>query len=204
MNKFEHERDLTAGLVVAGGRSSRMGQDKALVVLAGQPLLSRASAGLRPACHWVGVSVRGEGPVAELAAQLGLDRVTDPPGAADGPLVGVLEGLKWAAGLGAKVLVTAPCDAPFLPTDLAERLIAASGGRRCAAARTPGGPQPLCAAWPVAMAEVLIGELAGGRHPPVRATLEAGDVAWIEFADEAAFLNINSPEDLARAAARAG
>lgn len=191
-----------AGLVLAGGRSRRFGRDKALAELGGVSLLERASARLRDACGDLGVSLRGGGETETLAARLGLTRIVDPPGLPSGPLSGILAGLLWARGVGAELLVTLPCDAPFLPQDLASRLIAAAAEAPCAVARTPDGFQSLCAAWRVEMIPRLDAPLSAGTHPPVHAVLEAAGCAVVDYADATAFLNVNSPEDLAEAERR--
>jgi molybdopterin-guanine dinucleotide biosynthesis protein A len=127
----------------------------------------------------------------------------DPPGLAKGPLTGVLAGLRWAAGRGADRLATAPCDTPFLPADLVERLEAALGEADGAAvAQAPDGPHPLCGLWRVRLAAPLAAELARG-HPPVRAILKDLGGRLVDFPDAAAFANINTPGDLRQAEAGA-
>jgi molybdopterin-guanine dinucleotide biosynthesis protein A len=62
--------------------------------------------------------------------------------------------------------------------------------------------EPLCALWRVSALPALETALAGGRHPPVHEVLERLGAGRIRFRDAAAFLNINTPEDLALASAR--
>jgi molybdopterin-guanine dinucleotide biosynthesis protein A len=125
------------------------------------------------------------------------------PGAASGPLAGVLAGLAWAQREGFGWLATAPCDAPLLPGDLVPRLSdgAASSGARLALAATSDGWQPLCALWRTDLATELAAALADGRHPSVHGFAEAVGACVVEFEDASAFLNINTPEDFARAQA---
>src|SRR5690348_4095271 len=106
-----------AGLVLAGGQSSRFGADKALAVLNGETLAGRMARMMRAQCGRVALSAK--------APLLGADLLTlaDPAGAPAGPLSGVLAGLRWAGSTGAEWLVTAPCDTPLLPPDFPTRLV---------------------------------------------------------------------------------
>src|SRR5690349_16515559 len=105
-----------AGLVLAGGQSSRFGSNKALALLGGETLAGRMVRVMRGQCAHVALSAR--------EALLGPEVLTlaDPAGVAPGPLAGVLAGLRWAKSAGAAWLVTAPCDAPLLPEDFPLRL----------------------------------------------------------------------------------
>lgn len=190
---------MIVGLVLAGGRSQRFGSDKALGRLGGRTLLEIAVARLGSVCSEVAVSAQPEGPAAALAASLGAPVLADAPAAPRGPLSGVLAGLEWAQTLRADVLLTLPCDAPLLPADLETRLLAAAEGAVAAVARTPDGLQPLCAAWGVAMTRVLRSALAHGLHPPVHQILIDAGAAEVAFDDDDAFLNVNTPADLAEA-----
>ncbi|MDP3853681.1 molybdenum cofactor guanylyltransferase [Phenylobacterium sp.] len=196
--------DAPVGLVIAGGRSQRFGGEKAVALLAGQSLLARACARLARGCTAVAVNVRPGGVGAAEAERLGLVVLDDPPGLAPGPLGGVLAGLRWTATQGAGLLITLPCDTPLLPDDLVARLIAAASGLSCAVARTPDGVQSLCAAWSIGLIGDLEAALADGHHPPVHGFLEDHDCGFVDYAEAAGFLNINTPQDLAEAARRLG
>ncbi len=136
------------------------------------------------------------------AMLLGATDLHDPPGAMPGPLAGVLAALDWAQSLGAAWLVTAPCDTPLLPNDLGETLIAHAAAADAAHACSEDGVHALCAAWRPALAERLRGYFAKGLHPPVR-ELAPGAVR-VTFANGAAFMNVNTPTDMARAQALLG
>jgi molybdopterin-guanine dinucleotide biosynthesis protein A len=186
------------GLVLAGGRSRRFGADKALAELGGRSLFDAALAVLAHGCAQAAVNAR-EGPIADIAAARGLDRIADPSGAPDGPLAGVLAGLIWAKAAGADLLATAPCDTPFLPTDLVAQLaegLSADDG--LAFARAPDGVHPLCGVWRVRLIEPIGAMLARGAHPPVRAAVERLGGRAVGFENAMDFFNINTPEDLAR------
>jgi len=190
------------GLILAGGRSTRFGTDKALARLGGRTLLEIAYERLQAVCSEVAVSAPASGPAAAAAESLGALVLPDPFAAPRGPLSGVLAGLEWAQSRRAEILVTLPCDAPLLPADLESRLLAATESAVAAAARTPDGLQPLCAAWRVAMVRSLRSALADGLHPAAHQLLADAGAVEVVFDDAAAFLNVNTPDDLAEAERR--
>jgi molybdenum cofactor guanylyltransferase len=187
----DHSR--IAGLVLAGGQSSRFGSNKALALINGETLAARMLRLLSVHCGQVALSATEQ--------LLGPDTPTlaDPSGAPAGPLAGVLAGLRWAKSIGAEWLVTAPCDAPLLPEDFLARLVEAaeSAGARAAVIASSDGVHPLSAAWRVALLPALETALAKG-HPPVHAFLEDLGAVKLQVADEH-LLNINTPSDLERA-----
>ncbi|MEZ6023357.1 MAG: molybdenum cofactor guanylyltransferase [Hyphomonadaceae bacterium] len=188
---------MRAAAILAGGESRRFGADKVMADVAGQPMVARVAALLGGDT----LAVVGH---AEAAVLLNAADLRDPADAMRGPLAGVLAALNWAESMGAAWLLTAPCDTPLLPPDLYPRLIAAAEAANAAAAhaRTDDGVHALCAVWRPALAVRLRASFAQGVHPPVREL--APDAVHVHFADGAAFLNVNTPDDLARAAARIG
>jgi molybdopterin-guanine dinucleotide biosynthesis protein A len=190
------------GLILAGGSARRMGGgDKALLVLAGRPLLAHVVERLAPQVGRLALSANGD--PARFAA-FGLPVLADGEPAGAGPLAGLLAGLDWAAGLGAGALVTAAVDTPFLPRHLVARLGAAAGAGGIAVACAPGGggPErhPTAGLWPVALRERLRTDLAAGERR-LGAWAEAQGCALARFPDPDAFFNVNTPDDLARAEA---
>lgn len=182
--------------ILAGGESSRFGADKAMADLGGAPLIAHVRNALGGAAH---LAVVGH-PAA--AAFLGAITLSDSPHAVRGPLAGVLAAMEWAQGLAAEWLVTAPCDAPLIPGDMATRLVetARSANAPAAFASTTGGLHPLCAAWRPSLAERLHRAFQSGTHPAVRDL--APGAAHVTFPDEGAFLNVNTPADMQQALAR--
>lgn len=185
-----------AGLILAGGRSSRFGSEKAVAELEGAPLLVHVLSRLQPACALVAVSAREGSGAAALAVNLGLPVLHDDPGGAEGPLAGVRAGLAWAAGQAAAGLVVLPCDAPFLPQDVAVRLAEALENAPAAYAQSPAGPQPLCSAWNVDLLARVEEALTDGGHPSVIGFLRGLGAQIISYTDEMAFRNVNRPADL--------
>ena len=187
----------TLGVVLAGGRSTRFGSEKAMVEVDGAPMVARVAAVLAAGCEAVAVNARPDSGAAAWARTAGLALLPDPPGAPDGPLAGVLAGLHAAEARGCTWLLSAPCDTPWLPGDMGARLAAGVGDTRAAVATTAEGSHPLCALWSVALRPRLAAALAEGRHPSVRAWLREVGAAEVRFADAAAFLNLNTPVDAA-------
>ena len=193
---------MLAGLVLAGGRSSRFGSDKAAAMLHGKSLLELGVDALKAHCGAVAVSARAGSAGEVLAQDIGLPVLTDMVGDGDGPLAGVRAGLIWAQGLGAEALAVRPVDAPFLPDDLVEQLMAVIGDAPAALAVSANGPEPLCSLWTLKALHPLTAALADGNHPAVHRFLdEIGAARW-DAPDPAAFANVNTPEEMAKALAR--
>jgi molybdopterin-guanine dinucleotide biosynthesis protein A len=192
------------GVILAGGGAVRMGGgDKCLLKLGGRPILAHVVERLAPQVDGVALSANGD---PERFAGFGLPVL--PDGLMDaGPLAGVLAGLDWAAARGARGIVTAAADTPFLPRDLVTALRAAAhaADRSLAMAMTPGeaglDAHPTFGLWPVAQREELRTALAAGTRR-LAAWAEARGCARAIFHDRGEpFFNVNTPEDLARARA---
>lgn len=190
----------TLGLVLAGGQGRRMGgADKALLRLAGKPLVAHAIARLGPQCGGLALNANGE--TARFAA-FGLPVVADEIADA-GPLAGVLAGLRLARENSFAFVCTLSVDAPFAPADLVARLHAA---RRAAAAgmavaSSGGRRHHVIALWPVALEAELRRALVedGLRKAETFVTRQAPATAEWPDAPRDPFFNVNRPEDLARA-----
>lgn len=193
------------GVILAGGQATRMGGgDKGLRLLGGQSLLSRVEARLAP--QVAGVALNANGDPARFA-DTGLPVIADSIEGFAGPLAGVLAGLDWAASQGAATIVTAAADTPFFPCDLVPRLLLASEGmvHPLVLAATPdtkrgSARHPTFGLWPVALRDDLRAALAGGLRKVVLWTDTHGGREAL-FPEEAAFFNVNTPDDLARAEA---
>ncbi len=192
---------LTAGVVLAAGRSVRFGGEKAAALLAGKPLLLWAAHRLQRSCTVVAINARPGSEAEGLAAAAGLPVLHDLAGDAAGPLAGVRVGLAWARERGAGMLAVSPCDAPLLPDDLFARLLAVAGGA-AAMAETSDGPQPLCAVWPVSALAALSEALADGAHPATWRMLDSIGARRVRFERPEAFANLNTRADLAAIAER--
>lgn len=173
------------------------GVDKALVPLTGRPLVSHVLDRLEPQVERVLISANGD---PSRFAWLGCPVVADA--APQGPLSGVLAALTTAAGMGATHVVSTPVDTPFLPVDLVPQLLLAAEGspEGLAIASDDTGDHPATALWPVGLAPALSAFLAEGDAKVTRFTA-AHHATRAPFPDPRAFLNLNTPEDLAAAEA---
>lgn len=187
-----------AGIILAGGEGRRLGgADKALLPLAGRPLLSHGIDRLAPQVGVLAVSANGD-----PSRLIGFGLPVLPDEAAMGPLSGILAGLRWASGAGAGALVSVPVDTPFLPADLVNRLC--DGGTDVPVMAESGRLHPAIACWPVTLAAPLAGFLTSGAKARVLDFALAHGARRVAFPDPRAFDNLNTPEDLALAEARLG
>lgn len=173
------------------------GADKALVPLAGRPLIAHVLDRLEPQVERVLISANGD-----PARFAGLACDVLPDAESLGPLSGVLAALLQAKRLGATHVVSTPVDTPFLPGDLVPQLLLAAEAspEGLALATAPDGDHPATALWPVGLAPALAAVLAAGEARVTRFT-DAHQAARAPFPDARAFLNLNRPEDLAAAEA---
>lgn len=174
------------------------GADKALLRFGAGVLLDQILDRFSPQVPQLALSANGD---PARFARWGLPVLADG-GLSAGPLSGVLAGMAWAAAGGAGALVTVPIDAPFLPQDLVPRLIWAGeeAPGRPVIAQTAARAHPTFALWPVALAPALAGFLASGAKPKLMDFAAACGAVPAQFPDEAEFVNLNTPEDLAQAA----
>ncbi len=187
------------GLVLAGGRSRRLGTDKAALQVDGQSLLARTVDLLSTVVDEVFVSAH---PAQRDDPLRHTWRVLHDRHAGLGPAAGLLAA--WVHDPAAAWLVLA-CDMPGLDRATLDRLCRARDVSRAATAlRNPadGLPEPLCAIWEPATLARLAAELAAGRVPGPRALLRALDTHLLDAPSRAATNSINTPADLA--ALRAG
>lgn len=193
------------GVILAGGQATRMGGgDKGLLRLGGQTLLTRVVERLAPQVADVALNANGD--PARFAAY-GLPVLADSIDGFVGPLAGVLAGLDWAADEGADAIVTAAADTPFFPADLVPQLLLASEGMThpLVLAATPDPARgkarhPTFGLWPVALRHDLRAALTDGVRKVVLWTDRHGGRLAM-FPQEAAFFNVNTPDDLAQAEA---
>lgn len=198
----------TAGVILCGGRSSRMGGgDKCLLPLGRRAILDAV---IDRAARQVGsLAISANGDTSRFA-RFELPVLRDPIPDYAGPLAGILAGLRWAANIeGCERLASFAGDTPFFPPDLVARLgEAADGISDCiAVALSAGQSHPTFALWPIEVAESLHRFLDEGESRGVSAFMALHAVVTVPFAATALrsgeidpFFNINRPEDLAEAA----
>lgn len=193
------------GVILAGGQATRMGGgDKGLLSVGGQTLLARVIERLAPQVAALAINANGD---AARFRDFGLPVLGDSIDGFAGPLAGVLAGLDWAAAQGADTIVTAAADTPFFPCDLVPQLLLAAEGMAhpVALAATPAPKRgtarhPTFGLWPVALRDDLRAALEDGTRKVVLWTDRHGGREAV-FPQEAAFFNVNTPEDLAKAEA---
>ena len=184
------------GCILAGGRSSRFGADKALVTWHGKALLTHAVERLRPQVDEIVINTNSGAP--EYRAQ-GLVLVPDQTNSFDGPLAGVLAGMEWAGKNGASHLATVAVDTPLFPENLVA-VLEQRAGKKIIAAESAAGLHPTFALWPVSAGPALASWLASGQSRKMTDFLKSQAFETAIFASAGPldpFFNINTPEDLA-------
>ncbi|MNI54589.1 Molybdenum cofactor guanylyltransferase [compost metagenome] len=190
-----------AGLILAGGQGARMAkQDKGLVLLNGEPMVAHVARRLAPQVGRLIISANRH---AERYAQYGTVVADGEPALGDfqGPLVGVAAGLAAALAADDDWVVAVPCDTPFLPLDLATRLIGAAGAARAPLAYAMAGGQRHAACMalrPSLLPDLRAYLLAGDRKVGLWQARVGGVAAYFDDAQDA-FMNVNTPEELAAA-----
>lgn len=202
------------GLLLAGGLARRMGGgDKALRPLGGCTLLDHVVGRLRPQVAALVLNANGD---PARFAGFGLPVVADSVADFAGPLAGILAGMDWAAANrpDCPLVLSAPTDAPFLPVDLAARLVAGTteAGAVLACAASHAQPHPVVGLWPVALREELRRAVVVEGIRKVDAWTERYRLATVAFPDWVLpdgtvidpFFNANRPDDLDLAASLLG
>ncbi|NWG85962.1 MAG: molybdenum cofactor guanylyltransferase [Hydrogenophilaceae bacterium] len=191
--------EITA-IILAGGQARRMtGQDKGLIELAGRPLIAWVLERIAPQADETLISANRH---LETYAKLGYPVVPDRQPDYRGPMAGIYAAGQQARG---EWLLAVPCDAPFLPRDLVRRLLDHAIATNSRLVRAADGEQ----------VHYTLLLLHRSLLPDLAAHVSEGRLklqSWqaeraaetVIFSDEPdAFLNINTPDDLAAAELRA-
>jgi molybdenum cofactor guanylyltransferase len=194
------------GLILAGGRSSRMGANKALLPRGSDRVIGHVIRRFGAQVADLAINAPASFPGHETIAHV----EDDPPGQL-GPLAGILTGMRHHARRHPQSthFVTAPCDSPFLPLDLVARLVDARPDERTIViAASSDRRHPVFGLWPVALASDLQHWLLSEDNRRINAFLTHHHVVTVDFPTVSTshgeldpFLNINTPEDLAGAEA---
>jgi molybdenum cofactor guanylyltransferase len=193
----------TAGIVLAGGRSSRMGRSKAWLDWHGRPLLTRVVGVVGEVVDHVVVVGAPEQDLPVTGAQTVADPVEGR-----GPLQGIATGLAAVADR-ADAAFVASVDLPLLHPAYVRRVLALLGDHDVLLPVARGHHQPLAAAYRVGLAERVAGLIAEGRSRPPD-LFEAVDTRRVEAAELLAdpalaeadpelrsLVNVNTPEEWA-------
>ena len=189
-------------VIQAGGRSTRMGgRPKALLQLGGRRIIERVLAALTPVVDDVMLVTN----TPELYAFLGLPMVADVyPG--HGSLGGIYSGLKAASGDAA---FTVACDMPFLHPDIVRLVVERAGQGDVVIPRVGRRLEPMHAAYAKACLPHIEERLLAGQLKIVEflervRVIEVAESDVAQYRDpRAAFMNVNTPEELAQAEALA-
>lgn len=185
------------GVVLAGGSARRMGgESKALMPLGGQRMIDHVIDRLEPQVDEIWLSISASSPP---LADLNFRQLADPEPGHCGPLAGLVQGLVDLPDKSLLLLV--PCDAPFLPVDLLERLITAIGEEHLAAVASEGEQlHPTFSIWRKDALAQVAKALAGNKG--LWQALESLPHAVAQWPPEVPtpFFNVNEPGDLQRAA----
>ena len=195
-----NSRDIL-GAVLAGGRSSRMGRDKAGLLMGQDTFLARALRAVRSVCPEAVISLRPDAPCRAAAEKAGKTVWDD---GLHGPMGGLAACLEEAGKSGFTAVLACACDMPLLSADVLEIVCRARGNRPSGTLVTapllPGRkkPEPLCAVWETAALPDIRAALAEGRLSLFRALpLRAWHILPCPVSLAAELSNVNTPDELA-------
>jgi molybdopterin-guanine dinucleotide biosynthesis protein A len=190
------------GFVVAGGRSLRMGRDKALLSWGETDLLGHALARLRRVTDDVRILCGPSLRYTDRGLPVVVDRLADA-----GPIAGILAGLEACRDRPGLFVAV---DLPLVPVALLERLAALGTSWDAVVPLSARGPEPLCAVYapscigPI-LRQVEAGELRMTSFWPEVRVLGQGPPELRAFGDpDAFFRNLNTPADLEEASSATG
>ena len=194
--------DRPAGVILAGGQSNRMGVErKALLELGGRTLLARVIDRLQEHLHPLLLSCESD---TRDFDKFGLTVVPDLVPGHRGPLAGLCSALSFLGDIGHENgLLLCPCDAPFVPENLAQEMVKAGRGSDSPVVviSWQGFMQPTFSMWqshhlPV-IRDALFNRSMGGLKR-ILTSLPHAVVEWPDI-EPPPFFNVNTPEELAAA-----
>jgi molybdopterin-guanine dinucleotide biosynthesis protein A len=150
------------GAVLAGGASTRFGEPKWRVPVAGVAMGARAVEALRP-CAQAVVAIASDPQVTSLGVEVRADLV-----AGDGPLGGIRTALEWARERSLGGAFVLACDLPLVTASLVRALTRAWRGEDVVVVSGGGGAEPLCALYSVAALAPVAAALERGQRSPSR------------------------------------
>lgn len=180
------------------------GADKAMMMLAGKPLVQHVIDRIRPQVDDLLINANGDpSRFSGFGGEVVRDGMADFPG----PLAGILAGLQWTKENrpDADWLVSCACDCPFLPSDLVSRLVRAAERADVPIAVAASGARhhPVVAAWRTDLPADADDVLRARGLRKVDHLIDNFANVRVEFSADTfdPFFNINTPEDLSRAEA---
>ncbi len=180
------------GLVLTGGKSSRMRRDKAALTYHGRTQLDWAMSFLQPYVERAFVSVRADQANDPIRAKY--DRIVDTL-ENKGPIAGIAAGQARYPGVAWLVLA---CDLPFLDENTLKTLLASRDPKRTATAfrsSHDGLPEPLCTIWDPSSREAVLAYIATGKDCPRKFLIRSDDTLLLDEPNPSALDNVNTPEE---------
>ena len=187
-----HEKDICA-VILAGGKSSRMGSNKALLDFGGKPLIALLVDRIRPLTDQILISSNDTSCYKFLNIPVIPDHYQG-----HGPLAGLHAAMLW---IDCTLYIAIACDLPNLQAPLLHKLISLAEGYDAAIPRTSDGlAHPLCAVYSRTCLPALEDSLLKGTNRVLTVLESALSIRWVE-PNEGQFkdtdlANINTPEDL--------
>ncbi len=179
-------------VIFAGGKSSRMGEDKAFLPFGGTTLVRYQYDRLSSWFEHVFISTKKD--KFDFEAEFIFDR-----GEVFSPAVALHSVLTH---LQSEAVFVLSVDVPFLSKAHIDTLYNRLGDHEAAAAKTAGGTQPMCAVYTKKLLPALEKQLEKENHK-LNFLLRNSDTVFVEFDDEEAFLNLNYKSDYEKALALA-
>ena len=191
----------TVGVILAGGRSRRMGASKPEQVLAGRSLLEHV---VQRAEHQVDELILSSNSSSAFYRQFGFPIVPDHDGLQSGPLLGIASAIDWIADQRAgnpslPLLACFPVDVPIFPDNIVAQLNHAlsAQNKQVAVARQAGQLQPLFSLWNCTSAAIIKKAIRAGIFGP-KLVLPQLDSVTVEIPCSSAFdfTNLNTQQDM--------
>ena len=193
MVNYQETAACTTGVILAGGRATRMGgRDKGLLPLAGKPMVEWVMAALKPQVADIIINANRN---LDAYAAYGYRVVSDRLHGFCGPLAGIASSMESAS---TPYIVTTPCDSPLVPLDLAHRLYQALHVNRAEISVAHNGErlQPVFALLTCTLSNSLLSYLEAGERK-IDTWYSRHKLAIVDFSDSAdAFININTPVEI--------
>jgi molybdopterin-guanine dinucleotide biosynthesis protein A len=193
MINYQETAACTTGVILAGGRATRMGgRDKGLLPLAGKPMVEWVMAALKPQVADIIINANRN---LDAYAAYGYRVVSDRLHGFCGPLAGIASSMESAS---TPYIVTTPCDSPLVPLDLAYQLYQALHINRAEISVAHNGErlQPVFALLTCTLSSSLLSYLEAGERK-IDTWYSRHKLAIVDFSDSAdAFININTPVEI--------
>jgi molybdenum cofactor guanylyltransferase len=180
-------REDATAIVMAGGKSSRMGRDKGMLPIGGRPMIERICVKLRPHFRELLISTNDADRYSFLGIDVVPDKIPD-----HGPLMGIASALEASRH---DVNFVIACDMPGFDMTLVRRMLRESGGYEGVVPVTEGSRlEPMCAVYTKNLLPAVHEALGSGENK-IKEVLKRRRIKYIDVSDPGPFRNINTAED---------